>query len=309
MFLDDRSWDEEEELNSLYVMQLSSGGDVNEELLIDSGAFGHCCPVGWHPEFPLKLPQTQGEIRTADGTLLTPLGSRTIPVQIRAKDRVIGVQITFEVLPVKRPLLSVSTLLQNVWSASFSSRQGLLTHNLSGLRVELEAKRMFYLPVCVGSLKDSPGSLVAPVGVEPEGEALAGAASEDQAPRAGEDPDLEDDEGQPVRLPSRPVGPSAADRALHSTTHLPFRSWCEECVAGQVSPDSPHKQQFEKSEMTTLMLDYFFLKSEGDASTATCLAAYVPQMQYGFAKVYEGKSASDTSSRPSCFPERSGASK
>ena len=43
--------------------------------------------------------------------------------------------------------------------------------------------------------------------------------------------------------------------------------------------------------MTTLMLDYFFLKSEGDASTATCLAAYVPQMQYGFAKVYEGKSA------------------
>ena len=75
---------------------------------------------------------------------------------------------------------------------------------------------MFYLPVCVGSSKGFPDFTVAPVGVEHEGKALAGAASEDQVPRAGEDLDLEDDEGQPARLPSRPVGPSATDRALHS---------------------------------------------------------------------------------------------
>ena len=86
---------------------------------------------------------------------------------------------------------------------------------------------MFYLPVCVGSSKGLPDFTVAPVGVEHEGKALAGAASEDEVPRAGEELDLEGDKGQPVRLPSRPVGP--APRTEHCT---PPRTSFQELVRG-----------------------------------------------------------------------------
>ena len=30
-----------------------------------------------------------------------------------------------------------------------------------------------------------------------------------------------------------PIAPTAAERAAHAPTHLPYRSWCVECVAGR----------------------------------------------------------------------------
>ena len=35
---------------------------------------------------------------------------------------------------------------------------------------------------------------------------------------------------KPLRSPS---APTAAERAAHASTHLPYRSWCDECVAGR----------------------------------------------------------------------------
>ena len=38
-----------------------------------------------------------------------------------------------------------------------------------------------------------------------------------------------------------PSVPTAAERAAHEATHLPFRSWCAECVAGR-RDNTPHRQ-------------------------------------------------------------------
>ena len=40
-----------------------------------------------------------------------------------------------------------------------------------------------------------------------------------------------------------PMAPTAAERAAHAPTHLPYRSWCDECVAGR--RDNPAHQPID----------------------------------------------------------------
>ncbi len=41
---------------------------------------------------------------------------------------------------------------------------------------------------------------------------------------------------------SDPGAPTQADRDAHAATHLPFRSWCDECVQGRRDAP-PHFRQ------------------------------------------------------------------
>ena len=50
--------------------------------------------------------------------------------------------------------------------------------------------------------------------------------------RIGSDVDDEAQEGHAPRLLSDPGRPSAQQRAIHEAIHIPFRSWCRECVLG-----------------------------------------------------------------------------
>ena len=52
----------------------------------------------------------------------------------------------------------------------------------------------------------------------------------------GESEELEEDQVEEamVATPSRsPYAPTNQEREQHETTHLPYRSWCEVCVAGR----------------------------------------------------------------------------
>ena len=59
-----------------------------------------------------------------------------------------------------------------------------------------------------------------------------------------------------VKLPAQP---SAEDVRKHRACgHLPFRSWCPECVMGRAKED-PHKRKEEHTDIPFFMCDYCFM--------------------------------------------------
>ena len=54
--------------------------------------------------------------------------------------------------------------------------------------------------------------------------------------------------------------PSAADIALHRITHLPYRPWCADCVAGK-GCEEPHRRTTDKESrlFPTVLADYMFM--------------------------------------------------
>ena len=63
-------------------------------------------------------------------------------------------------------------------------------------------------------------------------EEVAEAAAVDQAEPVDADEEEEVEEALVAKLLRSPTAPTAAERAAHAPTHMPYRSWCDECVAG-----------------------------------------------------------------------------
>jgi hypothetical protein len=81
----------------------------------------------------------------------------------------------------------------------------------------------------------------------------------------------EEEEKEEARIPMPlrdPKAPSAADRAVHKATHLPFCSWRRECVAGR--RDNPvHKAAKDNEEQAVPdgAMDYCSVRREDEEST------------------------------------------
>ena len=62
-----------------------------------------------------------------------------------------------------------------------------------------------------------------------------------------------------VKIPNMP---SQEEIDQHMTNHIPFRSWCPHCVAGQAQPSQHRSQSQEKEgEVPTVSMDYMFMSS------------------------------------------------
>ncbi len=72
--------------------------------------------------------------------------------------------------------------------------------------------------------------------------------------------ETEDNEEARVAKPLRdPREPTAAERAAHEATHLPFRSWCAKHIAGRRdNPPHRHVPQDENA-MPEVTMDYCFV--------------------------------------------------
>ena len=79
----------------------------------------------------------------------------------------------------------------------------------------------------------------------------------------GEDPDVS--EAQSSRGLKAPETPSAEERAEHNRTHLPYRAWCDECVAARARADnhSSKPKEEDRYKIPQLCLDYWFLGRRG----------------------------------------------
>ena len=61
----------------------------------------------------------------------------------------------------------------------------------------------------------------------------------------------------PPKVYPDPGQPNATERALHEMLHMPYRSWCEDCVQGQ-GKDRYHLR-LEEDGVLRIAMDYMFL--------------------------------------------------
>ena len=87
---------------------------------------------------------------------------------------------------------------------------------------------------------------------------------------------------QPKDLPS-PKEPTAAQRARHDCTHLPYEPWCPICVSGKRG-NSHHRPSHEALRAIPFVVaDYAFLRNEMDEDLATVLVIKVLPFKIFFA--------------------------
>ena len=69
--------------------------------------------------------------------------------------------------------------------------------------------------------------------------------------------DLDDEEAQEALRRTPAKLPSEEEVKTHNVSHLPFRDWCLDCVAGRAT-DWPHKtwKELEKLEHPEIHMDY-----------------------------------------------------
>ena len=97
------------ELDHTRVSDSCEQGQVHE-LMIDSGCYGHVCPPWFAPQFPLEG-CTNIEAVTANNATLRHFGRKVVYGHVTTnRGRQILIQITFDVMSVRKPLLSTSAL-------------------------------------------------------------------------------------------------------------------------------------------------------------------------------------------------------
>ena len=68
-----------------------------------------------------------------------------------------------------------------------------------------------------------------------------------------------------------PGAPTAAERAAHEATRLPFRSWCAECIVGRRDHLPRCRVDHENNTVSEVLMDYCFVRREGETNAVTIL--------------------------------------
>ena len=85
-------------------------------------------------------------------------------------------------------------------------------------------------------------------------------ADREQEPAQAEDFDeIEPEEVQPIKSAVTPDMPSPAEVEAHRETHLPYRSWCIDCVLGRSGGQQHRRVVDNESSVPMIVLDYFFM--------------------------------------------------
>ena len=89
------------------------------------------------------------------------------------------------------------------------------------------------------------------------------------------DPNVEDIPPLNVRLAAK--RPSPQEVAEHNVTHLPYRAWCETCVASRGVDDPHHRRSFEdrtsEGEIDKVLFDFAFFRPRLAAPSIPILVA------------------------------------
>jgi hypothetical protein len=103
---------------------------------------------------------------------------------------------------------------------------------------------------------------------------------DEQEPAAGEPAEGEQGPGEPAHpaeearaaRPSRdPGAPTQADRDAHAATHLPFRSWCDECVQGRRDAPPHCRTKRGVGEIPEVAFDYAYVRRDDEEDNVTLL--------------------------------------
>jgi hypothetical protein len=92
-----------------------------------------------------------------------------------------------------------------------------------------------------------------------------------------------EDEAVVPKIPPSPILPTEQEVQQHDITHLPFRSWCPHCVSGKAR-NRPHRKLKDKvHQVPNIVVDYCFLKGEGDEESLIVQVARDEESSYLFA--------------------------
>ena len=123
------------------------------------------------------------------------------------------------------------------------------------------------------------------------------------APAVEEEPDVEaqveGNEGETEIMPEEEVAdlkvaavpalPSAADVAEHRVTHMPYRNWCQHCVAGRGLGERRGRHVGRQHDIPRVGIDYWFITSGGDLKRRKELKEEYPEDDGGEAKLEEDR--------------------
>jgi hypothetical protein len=91
-------------------------------------------------------------------------------------------------------------------------------------------------------------------------------------PAAGaQDAEHPAEEARAARPARDPGAPTQAERDAHATTHLPFRSWCDECVQGRKDAPPHCRTKRGPGEVPEVSFDYAFVRRDDEEHVATLL--------------------------------------
>ena len=85
---------------------------------------------------------------------------------------------------------------------------------------------------------------------------------------AAQEDECQECEGENIRVKSRPYEPTKAEIEDHEIAHVPFRSWCEDCVFGK-AVEEPHRRVIGRDDEQdhTVVIDYGYLMEAPKAWT------------------------------------------
>ena len=192
-----------------------------------------------HAKRARDVPPRQ-EVRTAT---FVSLGQRTVRITIGEKEY----RITFNVHEVRHVILSVAALVRNGSKVQFIKNEDDTPQveivTLRGDRLVATAKQNVFVIYGrrfgisgVRRLKDKCIMPVTDMTTEGDG------AAQDKAEPEG------DVEARPPRKVAVRAGPTKEEREQHAVTHLPYRVWCEYCVAAK-GKDDPHLRQIGRAHV------------------------------------------------------------
>ena len=175
-------------------------------------------------------------------------GTRTVDSQCQGEELRVG----FTVVDVKRPILSVSRLMDRGIETFIQVGKQIL-RRFNGATVKLTRRGGLFVLQCELVVP----MLLAPVDEEPAGEAPDLPPVDEEMER-----ELMGREEPPVaREVPAPGEPTSDERRHHGLTHLPYQPWCNVCV-GAHGRENRHESRSQNQPGTpVIQCDCCFLKT------------------------------------------------
>ena len=247
---------------SHWIMMLAEVGHSQEqsnniEFLVDSGAACHAWPC-----------------KAKQGSPVESQGTLEVTFQLIDEHGVeITVKAVFELLPVRRPILSASRPADKGFAVVMGNDLGN-TLGKNGRVIHLHRSNGVY------HVRSTALSELCPL--------------EDQDPRNDDAPPAEALGEASVPWTRRlPHKPTEDERMAHSVSHLPFRAWCSHCGKG-LARDWPHRSDYgPPPDIPMVAMDFCFVNTESDDDVLTILAMKEKPFQSVGETVLPDKSASE----------------
>ena len=248
------------------------------ELMIDSECFGHVCPPWFAPQF-LMVSSTNVEAVAANSVALQHYGH----VMTNSGRRIL-IQITFDVMNVRKTLLSASALKRGVTIIVNHDYDRIIFRNETVNLVSHDCHSYLHITLTNGiphcrALVMAGESAANDVDEEVYGNDGA-ERHEAQEPPAGDRRAIADadqagqldtsGETKTARTLRISEPPTDAVRMAHNATHVPFRDWYQICVASR-GRSSPHRRVVVNKTADTLpkfQTDYMFIRTVAESKNS-----------------------------------------